>query len=130
MPRRSKFLADFYGLGFGQLAFPHDALVRFVAALNPIYVLASITLRQPLGDFIDTAGRPAQERALKLYDVTNVKFVAGHELSTPTQRQPSTIIGYCQQCLRSEKGPSMTPIIERKQKDRLAAVSPKCDQVF
>ncbi len=51
-------------LGLGQLTFPYDALMRFVDALDPVPVLAGITFRQSLGDFINSARGAAEHRAL------------------------------------------------------------------
>jgi len=73
-------------LGFGQLAFPYEAFVWFVGALDPILVLAgTFAFRQSFGDFIKTAGSPTEDRGREFYNLADVKFVAGHVASTPTQ---------------------------------------------
>jgi hypothetical protein len=72
-------------LSFGQLAFPYDAFVRLVNTLNPILVLAG-TLRQGLGDHINTAGGVAADWGQELYELADAKFMVWHGVSTPRRK--------------------------------------------
>jgi hypothetical protein len=73
-------------LGFVQIAFPYDAFVRFVDTLDPVLILAR-TLRQFLGDFINTAVGEAAHWGQELYSLTDVKFMGMHGVSAPTRKR-------------------------------------------
>ena len=74
------------GLGFGQVTFPDDAFVRFVDTLDPVLILAR-TLRQFLGDLINTAVGEAAHWGQELYSLTDVKFMDMHGVSAPTRKR-------------------------------------------
>jgi hypothetical protein len=60
-----------------QLAFPHEALVRFVHAFYSIFEFTA-ALRQSLFDFIRAARSIAAPCGVELYALTNAKFVGQH----------------------------------------------------
>lgn len=68
-------------LGFRQLAFSGDAFVRFIDALDSVFILAG-TLRQRLSDYINAAWGTADDRRHKLYKFAGMKFVVRHGVST------------------------------------------------
>ena len=73
-------------LGFVQIAFTYDAFVRFIDTLDPVLILAR-TLRQFLGDFINTAVGEAAHWGQELYSLTDVKFMDMHGVSAPTRKR-------------------------------------------
>jgi hypothetical protein len=60
-----------------QLAFPHDALVRFIHALYPIFKFTA-AFGQLLCDFIRAARDIATDCGGELYELTDTKFVGWH----------------------------------------------------
>lgn len=59
--------------------------MRFVDTLDPVLVPPS-TLRQSLGDFINTAEGEAADWGQELYSLADVKFMAGHGVNTPRRK--------------------------------------------
>lgn len=60
--------------------------MRFVDALDSILVLAG-TLRQLLGDHINTAGGVAAAWGQEVYVLAGVKFVVRHGVSAPRRKR-------------------------------------------
>src|ERR1035438_8027558 len=104
-------------LGFGQLAFPYDTFVRFVDTLDPILILAG-TLRQLLGDHINTAEGVAADYGRELYALAGAKFVVRHGVNTP-RRKP-----VYHNCGRRVSGHHNNAASEQFRLDRFKAPSP------
>ena len=60
--------------------------MRFVDTLDPVLILAR-TLRQFLGDLINTAIGEAAHWGQELYSLTDVKFMDMHGVSAPTRKR-------------------------------------------